>query len=108
MNGKIKSNMCPNSNKQYNIKRLQMPRIARKQCKYKLKINLNLSRKKCGVYSQEDFLYKIVHSVSLIKKYFKYLIRSHPTEFADSTQNYHKFIKTPHQSIRMKIFSKKK
>jgi hypothetical protein len=50
---------------------------------------------------------KIVHSASRIKNYVKYLKRGYPTEFADSTQNHHKIIGTPNQSIKLKIFPKK-
>jgi hypothetical protein len=33
--------------------------------------------------------------------------KENPTEFAESTQNHHKIIGTPNQSIRMKMFPKK-
>jgi hypothetical protein len=36
-------------------------------------------------YPQEDFLFKILHSASLIKKYIHYLKRGYPAEFAVST-----------------------
>jgi hypothetical protein len=53
--------------------------------------------KKCVTYLQEDFLFKILYSILFF----------YPTEFEDSTQNHHKIITTPNQSIKMKIFPKK-
>jgi hypothetical protein len=47
---------------------------------------------------QEDFLFKIINSASLIKKYVNYLKTARSTEFADSTQNHHKIIGAPNQS----------
>jgi hypothetical protein len=60
--------------------------------------------KKCVAHPQEVFKFEILHRASLIRKYDKYLKRCYPTEFADSTQNHHKIIEKPIQSIRTKVF----
>jgi hypothetical protein len=43
----------------------------------------------------------------IITKYVKYLKRYYPTEFADSTQNHNKNIRTPDQQIRTNFAQKK-
>jgi hypothetical protein len=56
------------------------------------------------IKKQEDFLFEILYSVSLIKKFVEYNKRRYPTEFADSTQKHHTIIETPNLTIRMKVF----
>jgi hypothetical protein len=59
--------------------------------------------------SASQLLYGILKMPAVLhhKVFYHSPQRGYPAEFADLTLNYHEFIGTPNQSIRMKMFPKK-
>jgi hypothetical protein len=63
-------------------------------------------KKKCLVYHQDDFLFKIqlIKTKIIIEKYVRNLKKGYPTEFADSTKNYNKMVGIPNRKVSRKKY----